>query len=122
MKTSVLVVDDSPMVREVHAFMLRKDGFEVRQAADGCEALELLQTARFDLIVSDVNMPRMDGLELTRRVRATDGYRDTPVILVSTEAEAQDRVNGLRAGANVYVVKPARANDLIQNVRMLLSR
>ncbi len=76
----------------------------------------------FDLIVSDVNMPKMDGLELTRRIRATAGDQRTPVILVSTEAEAHDRVNGLRAGANVYVVKPARANDLVLHARMLLGQ
>lgn len=122
MKTSVLVVDDSAMIRDVHAFMLRSGGFDVRVASNGCEAMEMLLAERFDLIVSDVNMPKMDGLELTRRVRATAGYATTPVIMVSTEAEAQDRVNGLRAGANVYVVKPARANDLLLHARMLLGR
>ncbi|MBP3956725.1 response regulator [Gemmata sp. G18] len=122
MTTRVLVVDDSEMVRNLHSFMLRGGGFEVRQASNGSEALEVLLTERFDVIVSDVNMPKMDGLELTRRIRTTAGYQDTPVILVSTEAEAQDRVNGLRAGANVYVVKPARAPDLLLNVRMLLGR
>ena len=122
MTTRVLVVDDSAMVRDLHALMLRGGGFDVRQASNGCEALELLLADRFDLIVSDVNMPKMDGLELTRRLRATAGYETAPVILVSTEAEARDRVLGLRAGANVYVVKPARAADLLLHARMLLGR
>jgi len=120
MTTRVLVVDDSQMVRDLHTFMLRSGGFEVRQSANGCEALELLLLERFDLVVSDVNMPKMDGLELTRRIRATDGYAQTTIILVSTEVEAKDRLNGLRAGANVYVVKPARANELLHYARMLL--
>lgn len=122
MTTRVLVVDDSSMVRDLHTFMLRSGGFDVRQATNGCEALEILLMERFDLIVADVNMPKMDGLELTRRIRGTDGYLVTPVILVSTEAEAGDRINGLRAGANVYVVKPVRANELVINARMLLGR
>lgn len=122
MKARVLVVDDSPMIRDLHAFMLRNGGYDVRVAANGCEALELLLAERFDLVVSDVNMPKMDGLELTRRIRTTAGYATTPVIMVSTEAEAKDRVNGLRAGANVYVVKPARANDLVLHARMLLGQ
>ena len=120
MKTQILVVDDSAMARDLHAFMLRSGGYEVRAAGTGSEALEMLLNERFDLVVTDINMPRMDGLELTRRIRGTTGYRDTPVILVSTEAEAQDRLEGLRAGANVYVVKPARAADLLLNARMLL--
>jgi two-component system chemotaxis response regulator CheY len=122
MTVRVLVVDDSAMVRDLHTFMLRGGGYDVRQAGNGSEALELLVAERFDLVVADVNMPRMDGLELTRRIRGTDGYRDTPVILVSTESAAHDRREGLRAGANVYVVKPARAADLLLNARMLLGR
>ena len=118
----VLVVDDSGLVRDTHTAMLAEGGHEVRQAADGAEALELLLAERFDLIVSDVMMPHMDGIELTRRVRAADGYRHTPVILVSTEAQARDRLNGLRAGANVYVVKPVRPGFLLQNARLLLGR
>lgn len=122
MAVSVLVVDDSAMVRDLHAFMLRGGGYEVRQAGNGSEALERLVAERYDLVVADVNMPKMDGLELTRRIRATAGYLDTPIILVSTEAQARDRMEGLRAGANVYVVKPARAADLLMNARMLLGR
>ena len=118
----VLVVDDSALVRDRHTAMLADGAHEVRQAADGAEALDLLLRERFDVIVSDVMMPNMDGIELTRRVRQTEGYRHTPVILVSTEAQAKDRLNGLRAGANVYVVKPVQPEFLLQNVRLLLGR
>jgi two-component system chemotaxis response regulator CheY len=65
-------------------------------------------------------MPQMDGYEFTRRLRATTGYETTPVIIVSTESEARDKTRGFEAGANVYVVKPARPNDLLANARMLL--
>lgn len=118
----VLVVDDSALVRDLHAAMLSGGEYDVSQAENGMEALEMLLTERYDLIVSDVNMPKMDGLELTRRVRATDGYKTTPIILVSTEAQARDRLSGLRAGANVYVVKPVLPGFLVQNAKMLLGR
>jgi two-component system chemotaxis response regulator CheY len=66
-------------------------------------------------------MPQMDGYEFTPRVRATAGYETTPIIIVSTESEAQDKTRGFEAGANVYVVKPTRPNNLLGNARMLLS-
>lgn len=122
MTLRVLVVDDSALVRDLHTFMLKSGGYEVRQATNGVEAIELILRDRFDLVVTDINMPKMDGLELTRRIRATEGYADTPVILVSTESEAKDKDAGFRAGANVYVVKPAKAADLVLNARLLLGK
>ena len=82
--------------------------------------MEKVLTSQFDLIVTDVNMPQMDGYEFTRRIRAAAGYETTPIIIVSTESEAQDKTRGFEAGANVYVVKPARPKDLLGNARMLL--
>ena len=120
MNAKVLVVDDSRTARDLHGFMLESGGYEVRQAVNGSEALEKAITTQFDLIVTDVNMPQMDGYEFTRRIRATAGYETTPIIMVSTESEAQDKTRGFEAGVNVYVVKPARPNDLLANARMLL--
>ena len=121
MNGKVLVVDDSKVTREMHGFMLESGGFEVHYAVNGSEASEKVLTAQFDLIVTDVNMPQMDGYELTRRIRATPGYESTPVIIVSTESEAKDKTRGFEAGANVYVVKPARPSHLVGNAKMLLS-
>jgi two-component system chemotaxis response regulator CheY len=120
MSAKVLIVDDSRTVRDLHGFMLESGGYQVHQAVNGSEALEMALTTQFDLIVTDVNMPQMDGYEFTRRLRATAGYETAPVIIVSTESEARDKTRGFEAGANVYVVKPARPNDLLGNARMLL--
>jgi two-component system chemotaxis response regulator CheY len=120
MTAKVLIVDDSRTVRDLHGFMLEGGGYEVHQANNGSEALEKTITTQFDLIVTDVNMPLLDGYELTRRIRATAGYETTPIIIVSTESEARDKTRGFEAGANVYVVKPARPNSLLANARMLL--
>jgi two-component system chemotaxis response regulator CheY len=120
MSAKVLIVDDSRTVRDLHGFMLESGGYQVCQAINGSEGLEVALSTQFDLIVTDVNMPQMDGYEFTRRLRATTGYETTPVIIVSTESEARDKTRGFEAGANVYVVKPARPNDLLANARMLL--
>ena len=120
MSAKVLIVDDSRTARDLHGFMLERGGYEVHPAINGSEAREKAITTQFDLIVTDVNMPQMDGYEFIRRIRATAGYETTPIIIVSTESEAQDKTRGFEAGANVYVVKPARPNDLLANARMLL--
>ena len=121
MSAKVLIVDDSRTARDLHGFMLESGGYEVHQAVNGSEALEKAIATQFDLIVTDVNMPQMDGYAFTRRIRAAAGYETTPIIIVSTESEAQDKTRGFEAGANVYVVKPVRPNDLLANARMLLA-
>ena len=116
-RKKVLIVDDSEMVRNFHSYILRDAGFEVRTAADGAEALEAFLTDSFDLIITDINMPRMDGLTLIRRIREIDAT--VPIIIVSTEDEATDKQAGYDAGANFYVVKPAKPSILVENVRFL---
>jgi len=120
MNGKVLVVDDSKVTREMHGFMLQSGGYEVHYAINGSEASAMVLAAKFDLIVTDVNMPQMDGYELSRRIRVTPGYESTPIIMVSTEAEAKDKTRGFEAGVNVFLVKPARPANLVANARMLL--
>jgi two-component system chemotaxis response regulator CheY len=108
------------MVRNLHAFMLQSGGFEVSLAENGSEALEKLLLDAYDLVVTDINMPQMDGYELVRSIRSMAPYRQTPIIIVSTESEAADKARGFEAGANVYVVKPTTADDLVLNAEMLL--
>ena len=116
----VLIVDDSHIVLNLHSYIFEAAGFECAVAENGFLALEMLNREHFDLIVTDVNMPRMDGYELTRRIRRTPGYEDVPIIIISTEEEAKDRMRGMEAGANLYVVKPAEPATLIANAKMLL--
>ena len=118
----VLIVDDSQIVLNLHSYIFAGAGFECAVAENGFLALEMLNREHFDLVVTDVNMPRMDGYELTRRIRLTPGYEDTPVIIISTEEEAKDMMKGMEAGANLYVVKPAEPATLITSANMLLGR
>ncbi len=120
MPKKVLIVDDSKIVQNMHSFILKEAGYECSCADNGFVALEMLAREPYDLIVCDVNMPRMDGYELTRRVRKTEGYENTPVIMISTEKEAADKMKGMEAGANVYIVKPAKPEELVMNAKMLL--
>ena len=122
MSPSVLVVDDSPMVRSLHAFMLESAGYRVREAENGGDGLEQLLREPVDLLVTDINMPVMDGYELCRRVRALPEYRDLPILMISTESQARDKARGFEAGANLYLVKPVDRDVLLHHAAMLLGR
>ena len=113
MSNKILIVDDSEIVRNLHSYILEGAGFRCTGAENGYMALELLLREDFDLIITDINMPRMDGYELTKKIRATDGYTEVPIIIISTEEEAGDKMKGMAAGANVYIVKPARPESTV---------
>jgi DNA-binding response OmpR family regulator len=117
--TRVLVVDDEPTVREVVAGYLRRDGHEVFEAGDGNTALELVGTDPPDLIVLDMMLPGVNGLDVLRRVRTTS---DVPVIMLTARAEESDRVAGLELGADDYVVKPFSPRELAARVNGVLRR
>ncbi len=116
----VLVVDDEPAVREAIERALRLEGYEVGVAADGDEALRMLREAPADAVVLDVLMPRIDGLEACRRLRAA-GDR-TPILMVTARDGVTDRVAGLDAGAADYLVKPFALEELLARLRALLRR
>lgn len=116
----ILVVDDSPTVRSLQRFILKAAGFDAETACNGIEALEKIYEGSYDLIVTDINMQKMDGLRLTKTLREQDSYRDIPIIIVTSESEEEDRMKGIEAGANVYMVKPTDPDRLLANVKMLL--
>ncbi len=117
----VLVVDDSVTTRLLEKGILESNGYEVTLAVDGVDALEKLASGSFDLVVSDVEMPRMDGFELTRRLRREEAYRELPVILVTSLSSETDRKAGVEAGADAYIVKGAfDQGNLIATIRQLL--
>ncbi|MEJ5243760.1 MAG: response regulator [Desulfomicrobiaceae bacterium] len=122
MAKHILIVDDSKTVRNLVAFILKKEGFKVTAAEDGIDGLEKLYSAKqpVDLLISDINMPRMDGFTFIRTVREQEAYRDLPIIVLSTEGQEKDIQAGLRLGANMYMVKPAQPEKLMRNVKMLL--
>ncbi len=121
MSKHILIVDDSKTVRNLVAFIMKKEGFRVTMAEDGLDGLEKLYSAGdIDLIVSDINMPRMDGFTFIRTVREQEAYRDLPIVVLSTEGQEKDIQQGINLGANMYMVKPAQPDKMVKNVRMLL--
>ncbi len=117
----VLIVEDSKTSREFIAATVESiEGLEVHLANNGFEALKLLPRYRFDLIITDINMPDINGLELINFVKKNPNYRDTPLIIVTTEGREQDRDKGLALGAAEYLVKPFEPTSLEALVRKYL--
>ncbi|MDR3176430.1 MAG: response regulator [Desulfovibrio sp.] len=121
MSKHILIVDDSKTIRNLVAFIMKKEGFKVTMAEDGIDGLEKLYSAEsIDLIISDINMPRMDGFTFIKTVREQEAYRDVPIVVLSTEGKEQDIQQGIQLGANLYMVKPAQPDKMMKNIRMLL--
>jgi two-component system, chemotaxis family, chemotaxis protein CheY len=119
-KAQVLVVDDSSLVRLYYRSALEKAGFQVEQAINGIEAMEKVLSAPFDLVIVDVNMPRMDGFSFLRTLRSGDADAATvPALMISTESETQDAAEAKAAGANFYLVKPVAEAELVRHVCVL---
>ena len=117
----ILLVEDSDMVRESLRRLLVEAGYRVTVARDGAEGLELARSQRFDLVSTDVMMPRMDGYELTRALRETAEYRDVPIVMVTSRGERIDRVRGFDAGVDEYITKPHDRHLLLKAVGRLLA-
>ena len=119
----VLVVEDSPTMRQLIVFALRRiSGFEIVEANDGVDGLKKLSTEKFDLIITDINMPIMDGLKLVSMVRNDPNYKDTPIIIITTEGATEDRERALALGANEYITKPIQTRQILETVKRLTAR
>lgn len=116
----VLLVDDSPTTRSFAAAALEADGVEVVEARSGFEALKLLPSGEFHAVVTDINMPDINGLEVIKYTRNHARYRETPVIIISTEGRETDRERAMKLGANEYLVKPFTPEELVAMVRKYL--
>lgn len=119
MQCTVLVVDDDPHIRDLLTFALQKAGLATREAADGEAALADIAAHRPDLVVLDINMPRMDGIEVCRRIRA-DG--DLPILFLSSRDDEIDRILGMELGADDYVTKPFSPREVVARVAAILRR
>jgi len=120
-RKKVLVVEDSLTARELEKSMLEAAGYEVRTATDGAEGLDRLAEGTVDLIVTDIQMPRMDGFAMLRRVKSDERYRNIPVIIVTTRSDDADRKRGLELGADAYLTKSSLSRaDLLENTRRLI--
>lgn len=120
MARCILVVDDSETVRQVLQLSLSTAGFDVIEAEDGVDALEKLADARIDMLITDLNMPNMDGLELIKRVRKEGSHRFTPIVMLTTESSEQKKQAGRAAGASGWIVKPFKPEQLLKVVKMVL--
>ncbi|HHJ64909.1 MAG TPA: response regulator [Aquifex aeolicus] len=114
-----LVVDDSLTVRIYHSSLLRNFGYEVDTAENGLEALEMAMKKRYDLILSDINMPVMDGFEFVRKLRKLEDYRYTPVVFITTLNSEEDRRRAILSGGTLYIVKPINLQALEKILRSL---
>ena len=121
MSKHILIVDDSKTIRNLVSFILKKEGYKVTMAEDGLDGLEKLYAASdIDLVISDINMPNMDGFTFIKTVREQDVYRDLPIVVLSTEGQEKDIKQGISLGANLYMVKPAQPQQMVRNIKMLL--
>ncbi len=121
MSKKILVADDEPDVLFMTAFSLRTvGGFEVIEARNGLEAVELAQKERPDVIILDIKMPRMNGYEACRRLREIEGLADTPIIFLSAKGQRHEIEEGFEAGATDYILKPFAPEELITKVRQIL--
>ena len=122
MALTALVVEDSPTMRQLIVFALsRIRGLTVVEADDGVDALKKLAGGKFDIILTDINMPVMDGLKLVKRVRSDEVLKDIPIVIITTEGAEEDRQRALALGANAYITKPIQAPQVIAKVKSLLS-
>ncbi|OGP81458.1 MAG: two-component system response regulator [Deltaproteobacteria bacterium RBG_16_64_85] len=119
-KETILVIDDEPVVVEVLRGLLSKEGFEVESAPDGLEGLSRAKEIRPDLILLDISMPKMNGLETCRRLKDGNGTRGIPVVMFTAQADRDSRITALKAGANDFLSKPVDNTELVVRVNNLL--
>lgn len=116
----ILAVDDSPSIRQMVGFTLRSVGHTVTEAADGKLALATAQTEEFDLVLTDINMPEMDGTSLIRELRSIPSHRFTPILTLTTESGADTKADAKRAGATGWIVKPFNPEQLLAVITRVL--
>lgn len=117
----ILTVDDSSSVRQMVTFTLTKAGYEVVEAVDGKDGLDKAGREKFDLIITDLNMPNMDGIQMMTGIRKLSGYGFTPILMLTTESQAEKKDEGRKAGATGWIVKPFNSDQLVSVLRKLVS-
>lgn len=120
MSRTILIVDDSSVVRQLVNITLKKEGYTVVQAVDGKDALSKAESAPIDLIISDLNMPEMNGIEFIRELRTREPFKFTPIIMLTTVSEEQKKQEGKDAGANGWLFKPFNATQLLTTIKKFL--
>lgn len=114
--TKILAVDDSASMRQMVNFTLTGAGYQVKDAADGKQGLDLAKAEQFDVIVSDVNMPVMDGITMISEIRKLPQYKSTPILMLTTESSSNKKIAGKQAGATGWIVKPFNPDQLLKTI------
>jgi len=117
---SILAVDDSPSMRKMVSFTLSGAGYKVVEAVDGVDALEKAEAQQIDLVLADQNMPRLDGIGLTKKLREHPRFKNTPILILTTESSDQMKQAGRAAGATGWLVKPFDPNRLIEVIQKVI--
>lgn len=120
MSKMIMTVDDSPSVRQMVSFTLKQAGYEVVEAEDGCDGLNKARNNPVNMVITDLNMPNMDGIELIRNVRKEPELKFIPIIMLTTESQAGKKQEGKAAGATGWIVKPFKPEQLVAVVKKVL--
>ena len=116
----ILAVDDSISIRKSISFVLTQEGYEVVEAVDGVDGLAKAKEDKFNLVITDINMPKMDGIEMIKQIRQTEGYKFTPIIALTTENQDSKMQEGKAAGATGWIVKPFTSEKLLAIVKKII--
>ena len=120
MSKPVLIVDDCGTTRKLLSYMIREKGYVTVTADNGIDALEKLATNPVDLVLTDLNMPQMDGIELARNIRASEEYKGLPIIMITTESGEVDKDMAFEAGVTAFLIKPVTPQKLVEEIAKLL--
>ncbi len=121
MKRTVLIVDDAPSMRKLISLTLTRGGYEAIEAAGGAEAMEKIVDIDVDMVITDLNMPDMDGIELIKKLRSLHEFRFKPIVMLTTESQKQMIEKGRKAGANGWIIKPFRTEQLVEIVKKFVT-
>lgn len=120
MAKRIMTVDDSASMRRMVAFTLKQHGYDITEAINGAEALKKLEKEKIDMMITDINMPELDGIGLVKKVRDNPAYKFIPIIILTTEGQAGKKEEGTVAGATGWIVKPFRPDELVAVVRRVM--
>jgi two-component system chemotaxis response regulator CheY len=119
---NVLIVEDSPTMRQLIVFALKRiRGLNIVEAGDGVDGLKKLSATKFDMILTDINMPIMDGLKLVSLVRSDPNYASVPIVIITTEGASEDKERAIALGANAYITKPIQTTQILEVAKRLLN-
>lgn len=120
MAKTIMTVDDSASVRQMVSFTLKEAGYDVIEACDGKDALGKTEGKNLDLIITDLNMPNMDGIELIRNIRQDAAHKFVPIIMLTTESQGEKKMEGKNAGATGWIVKPFKQDQLLAVIKKVI--